>query len=99
MDDDSDPTYRPIDALIERYVEKQLEYAQFQYKGVDYRIMDNGMDDDSWCICFDPTNHPTGIVIREFSSFLDLLDTPILHDGSTVREAFITISGKDTHIN
>ena len=99
LDDDDNPDFKPIDALILKYVEKELEYAQFKYKGVDYRIIDIDIDDDIWGLCFDPINHLTGILIHEFNSFLELLDTPILHDGATIREAFTNLTGFDVCIN
>ena len=96
LEDDSDPSYCPIDRLIERYVSEELEYAQFGYLGVDYLILVDSREDDTWVLFTQSRKEPNGELIGSFSSFLDLLDTPIFQDGGTVRTAFIK---SDAYIN
>ncbi len=101
LEDDMDPTYKPIDALIYMHVNEQLDFAQFDYKGVKYLVQEDGDYDMPFCLYFripSRINSVTHILIHTFPTFLDMLDTPSLHDGATIRQAFSTITGMDTRI-
>lgn len=99
LEDDMDPTYKPIDALIYMHVSNQLEMAQFEYKGKPYALYEYAEDKAElpFYLCLNELNKEL-VILRQFKTFLDMLDTPSLHDGATIRQAFSTITGMDTRI-
>lgn len=89
--EDGDERLTPIDALLYWINEDQFEICYFRYKGIIYTILceawDGGEDyyfhvndSDEW---------------TPFAGILEILDSPILPDGATPRQALSSISFDD----
>lgn len=89
--EEDDPNFAPIDNLLYWLDYGGFELCQFKYKGVWYVIRCWAGDDEGDEDYFFETKNG-GSPLMESKSVWDILDSPLLPDGKTPRQALCEVS-------
>lgn len=96
--EDGDPREKPIDGLLEYAQEVGFDRAYFKYKDVWYTLQAEVYSDETTYYIALKDGSELDEPFMEFDTFLEMLDTPCMPDGLTVRQVWATISGRDSQL-